>query len=86
MGTFMIGLPIENQETIEETIRFAEEIDPVFDSGVDRGALPGSRASRKQATANGWIDASALQVAGSGSPDIDRCATLSPLRMRSRTR
>jgi radical SAM superfamily enzyme YgiQ (UPF0313 family) len=24
-GTFMIGMPIETQETIEETIRFAEQ-------------------------------------------------------------
>jgi radical SAM superfamily enzyme YgiQ (UPF0313 family) len=27
-GTFIIGLPVETKETIEETIRFAQELDP----------------------------------------------------------
>ena len=64
-GTFMIGLPIETQETIEETIRFAEEIDPFSIQVSIAAPYPGTELY-KQATANGWIDASALQVGGSG--------------------
>ena len=64
-GTFMIGLPIETQETIEETIRFAEEIDPFSIQVSIAAPYPGTELY-KQATANGWIDASALQISGNG--------------------
>jgi radical SAM superfamily enzyme YgiQ (UPF0313 family) len=64
-GTFMIGLPIETQETIEETIRFAEEIDPFSIQVSIAAPYPGTELY-KQATTNGWIDASALQISGKG--------------------
>lgn len=64
-GTFMIGLPIETQETIEETIRFAEEIDPFSIQVSIAAPYPGTELY-KQATANGWIDSSALQLSGKG--------------------
>ena len=64
-GTFIIGLPIETQETIEETIRFAEEIDPFSIQVSIAAPYPGTELYR-QATSNGWIDASALQVSGNG--------------------
>jgi hopanoid biosynthesis associated radical SAM protein HpnJ len=64
-GTFMIGLPIETQETIEETIRFAEEIDPFSIQVSIAAPYPGTELY-KQATANGWIDSKALQLSGNG--------------------
>ena len=67
-GTFMIGLPIETQETIEETIRFAEEIDPFSIQVSIAAPYPGTELYR-QATDNGWLDASALAgkgVSGNG--------------------
>jgi hopanoid biosynthesis associated radical SAM protein HpnJ len=64
-GTFIIGLPIETQETIEETIRFAEEIDPFSIQVSIAAPYPGTELY-KQATANGWIDAGALQLSGGG--------------------
>ena len=48
-GTFIIGLPIETQETIEETIRFAQEIDPHTDPGLHRRALSRHRTLRSGA-------------------------------------
>jgi radical SAM superfamily enzyme YgiQ (UPF0313 family) len=61
----MIGLPIETRETIEETIRFAEEIDPFSIQVSIAAPYPGTEL-HKQATANGWIDSSALQLSGKG--------------------
>ena len=41
-GTFVLGLPVETQETIEETIRFAQELD-VFSMQVSLAApYPGT--------------------------------------------
>ena len=42
-GTFILGLPGETRETIQDTIRFAREVNP-HHPGVCRGALPGHRA------------------------------------------
>jgi radical SAM superfamily enzyme YgiQ (UPF0313 family) len=65
-GTFMIGLPIETQETIEETIRFAQEIDPFSIQVSIAAPYPGTELYR-QATENGWLDASVLSgVSGNG--------------------
>jgi len=65
-GTFMIGLPIETQETIEETIRFAQEIDPFSIQVSIAAPYPGTELYR-QATENGWLDAGVLSnVSGSG--------------------
>lgn len=63
-GTFMIGLPIETQETIEETIRFAEELDPFSIQVSIAAPYPGTELY-KQATENNWLDSSAL-ISGSG--------------------
>jgi len=63
-GTFMIGLPIETQETIEETIRFAEEIDPFSIQVSIAAPYPGTELY-KQATTNGWFDSKAM-LSGNG--------------------
>jgi len=63
-GTFMIGLPIETQETIEETIRFAQEIDPFSIQVSIAAPYPGTELYR-QATENQWLDSSAL-INGNG--------------------
>ena len=63
-GTFMIGLPIETQETIEETIRFAEEIDPFSIQVSIAAPYPGTELY-KQATTNGWLDSNAM-LSGKG--------------------
>ena len=64
-GTFMIGLPIETQETIEETIRFAQEIDPFSIQVSIAAPYPGTELYR-QATENGWLDSSALSFRATG--------------------
>jgi len=53
-GTFILGLPGETRETIEETIRFAQELD-VFSIQVSLAApYPGTELY-EQAMANGWL-------------------------------
>ncbi|MBN2508068.1 MAG: hopanoid biosynthesis associated radical SAM protein HpnJ [Verrucomicrobia bacterium] len=53
-GTFVLGLPIETPETIEETIRFALELD-VFSLQVSLAApYPGTELY-DQARLNGWF-------------------------------
>ena len=53
-GTFVLGLPVETRETIEETIRFAQELD-VFSIQVSLAApYPGTELYQ-QALANGWF-------------------------------
>ena len=63
-GTFMVGLPIETPETIEETIRFACEISPHTIQVSIAAPYPGTELYR-QAQENGWFTDSAL-VATSG--------------------
>jgi len=63
-GTFMIGLPIETQETIEETIRFACEINPHTIQVSIAAPYPGTELYR-QAQENGWFKDNVL-VADSG--------------------
>ncbi len=63
-GTFIIGLPIETQETIEETIRFAQELDPHTIQVSIAAPYPGTELYA-QAMQNGWFDNSVL-VSGSG--------------------
>ena len=54
-GTFILGLPVETKETIEQTIRFAQELD-VFSLQVSLAApYPGTYLHR-QALENGWLD------------------------------
>jgi hopanoid biosynthesis associated radical SAM protein HpnJ len=53
-GTFILGLPIETPETIEETIRFAQELD-VFSIQVSLAApYPGTELY-DMAKQNGWF-------------------------------
>ena len=63
-GTFVIGLPIETRETIEETIRFAQEIDPYTIQISIAAPFPGTELY-DQAVKNGWFDNNTL-VTGSG--------------------
>ncbi len=53
-GTFIVGLPGETRETIEETIRYAQEIDPKTIQVSLPAAYPGTFLY-KQATENGWL-------------------------------
>ena len=63
-GTFIIGLPNETQETIEETIRFACEVNPHTIQVSIAAPYPGTELYR-QAQENGWFTNQAL-VASSG--------------------
>ena len=53
-GTFILGLPGETKETIEETIRFATEINPHTIQVSLAAPYPGTFLY-KQATDNGWF-------------------------------
>src|SRR6201984_3925417 len=53
-GTFILGLPVETRETIEQTIQFAQELD-VFSLQVSLAApYPGTELY-EQAKLNGWF-------------------------------
>jgi len=53
-GTFVLGLPVESKETIEESIRFAQELD-VFSLQVSLAApYPGTELY-EMARQNGWF-------------------------------
>jgi hopanoid biosynthesis associated radical SAM protein HpnJ len=54
-GTFILGLPGETRETIEETIRFATEINPHTIQVSLAAPYPGTYLYR-QALENGWLD------------------------------
>jgi len=53
-GTFILGLPGETKETIEETIRFAAEINPHTIQVSLAAPYPGTFL-HKQAVENGWL-------------------------------
>jgi hopanoid biosynthesis associated radical SAM protein HpnJ len=55
-GTFILGLPGETRETIEETIRFATEINPHTVQVSLAAPYPGTFLY-DQAVRNGWLDA-----------------------------
>ena len=55
-GTFILGLPGETRETIEETIKFATEINPHTMQVSLAAPYPGTFL-HKQAVENGWLDA-----------------------------
>ena len=55
-GTFILGLPGETRETIEETIRFATEINPHTLQVSLAAPYPGTFLY-DQAVQNGWLDA-----------------------------
>ena len=54
-GTFVLGLPGETRETIEETIRFAIEVNPHTIQVSLAAPYPGTELHR-QAVENGWLD------------------------------
>jgi len=54
-GTFILGLPGETKETIQETIRFATEINPHTIQVSLAAPYPGTHLY-KEAVANGWLD------------------------------
>ena len=45
-GTFILGLPVETRETIEETIRYAIDLDVFSNSSLAGGALSRHRIIR----------------------------------------
>ena len=55
-GTFILGLPGETKETIEETIKFATEINPHTIQVSLAAPYPGTFLFN-QAVENGWLDA-----------------------------
>ncbi len=55
-GTFILGLPGETRETIEETIKFATEINPHTIQVSLAAPYPGTFL-HKQAVETGWLDA-----------------------------
>ncbi len=58
-GTFIFGLPGETAETIQETIRFARDIDPDTVQASIAAPYAGT-ALHRQALAEGWLQASDL--------------------------
>jgi hopanoid biosynthesis associated radical SAM protein HpnJ len=53
-GTFILGLPGETRETIQETIRFAQEVNPHTIQVSVAAPYPGTDLHR-QAVENGWL-------------------------------
>ena len=64
-GTFILGLPGETRETIETTIRFAQEIDPHTLQVSLAAPYPGT-ALYEQALEGGWLESDGL-VDGRGA-------------------
>jgi radical SAM superfamily enzyme YgiQ (UPF0313 family) len=65
-GTFILGLPGETRETIEETISFATQINPHTIQVSLAAPYPGTRLY-KEALENGWLDtANAELINGRG--------------------
>jgi radical SAM superfamily enzyme YgiQ (UPF0313 family) len=60
-GTFILGLPGETKETIQETIRFATEINPHTIQVSLAAPYPGTFLHR-QAVENGWLDESRAEL------------------------
>ena len=58
-GTFIFGLPGETSDTIQETIRFARDIDPDTVQASIAAPYPGT-ALYRQALAEGWLQESDL--------------------------
>ncbi len=60
-GTFILGLPGETKETIEETVKFATEINPHTIQVSLAAPYPGTFLHR-QAVENGWLDANHAEL------------------------
>jgi radical SAM superfamily enzyme YgiQ (UPF0313 family) len=68
-GTFILGLPGETKETIQETIKFAREVNPHTIQVSVAAPYPGTELYR-QAQENGWLppdDEGATLVSASGT-------------------
>ena len=65
-GTFILGLPGETEETIEETINYAKEINPHTIQVSLAAPYPGTFLYA-QATENGWFDGSDHLLTDSGN-------------------
>ena len=78
-GTFIVGLPGETTETIQETIRFAKEINPHSLQVSLAAPYPGTELY-EQALANGWFAKDALvedhgnQTAALSYPNLSSAA------------
>ena len=80
-GTFILGLPGETRETIQETIRFAREINPHTIQVSIAAPYPGTYLY-EQAQENGWfaegvegmslVDERGVQTAALGYPHLSR--------------
>jgi hopanoid biosynthesis associated radical SAM protein HpnJ len=78
-GTFIIGLPGETRETIDETIRFAKEVNPHTIQVSLAAAYPGTELYR-EAAENGWlvedgnslINGHGLQISALDYPNLSR--------------
>ena len=77
-GTFIVGLPGETRETLDETIRFARRVDPYSIQVSLAAPYPGTELYR-QAEANGWlvvdepgrvVEERGVQVAALSYPDL----------------
>jgi len=68
-GTFIMGLPGETKETIEETIRYACEINPNTIQVSLAAPYPGTFLHR-QALANGWLDTADPDLVGEDGVQI----------------
>jgi hopanoid biosynthesis associated radical SAM protein HpnJ len=60
-GTFILGLPGETMDTIEETVRFANRINPHTIQVSLAAPYPGTFLHR-QAVENGWLDAANAEL------------------------
>ena len=76
-GTFIMGLPGETRETVEETVRFALDIDPDTIQVSLAAPYPGT-ALHRQAQEQGWlrqddlVDAGGVQTSVLGYPHLSR--------------
>jgi len=83
-GTFIVGLPGETRETIEETVRFALNIDPDTIQVSLAAPYPGT-ALHREARERGWlhedglVDAGGVQTSVLGYPHLGRDEIFSAL-------
>jgi radical SAM superfamily enzyme YgiQ (UPF0313 family) len=68
-GTFIVGLPGETPETIEETIRFAREINPHTIQVSLAAPYRGTELFR-QAVENGWLADEGTPLVGTGGIQV----------------
>jgi hopanoid biosynthesis associated radical SAM protein HpnJ len=68
-GTFIMGLPGETRETIEETIRFAQEVNPHTIQVSLAAPYPGTELYR-EAVMKGWLHENSDSLVGSDGVQI----------------